>query len=333
MAGIKDIAKKTGLSLATISRVFNHSPLVSEKTKKVVLEAAKDLDYQPNLTAAALRSGKSRIIGVIVPEINNPFFSSIINGIEQYIGEKDYRIIIAQSHESQKKELNAIQSFIKLNVDGILLSISKETKDFGFMDKLISKQIPLVFFDRNPQLKAIKEVLFDDYLGAFLATKHLIDQGCNTIAHVAGDQNVSLFQERKKGFFAALESHQTPQSEFRIFQLHKKPEVDTEWIKQAVSRDGIDAFFVNGDEDCIYVLNILKTLQFRVPEQVKLIGFGNLSFGALVHPSISTVDQRGRDMGMTAAEVILNSLDPKNQMKPITEVLSPKLIIRGSSSK
>ena len=333
MAGIKDISKKTGLSLATISRVFNNSPLVSEKTKRVVLEAAKALDYQPNLTAAALRSGKSKIIGVIVPEINNPFFSSIINGIEQYIGEKDYRIIIAQSHESQKKEQHAIQSFIKLNVDGILLSISKETTEFGFMDKLVAKQIPLVFFDRNPQLKVIKEVLFDDFKGAFLATKHLIDQGCHKIAHVAGDQNVSVFRERQKGFYAAMQAHQTPLSDSQVIQLHKNLDLDTDLIKVTINRHGIDAFFVNGDEDCIYVLNIIKTLQLHVPEQVKLIGFGNLSFGSLVHPSISTVDQRGQDMGITAAKVILNSLTPKNQIKPITEILSPKLVIRDSSSK
>ena len=332
MAGIKDIAKKTGLSLATISRVFNNSPLVSDKTKNVVLEAAKALDYQPNLTAAALRSGKSKIIGVIVPEINNPFFSSIINGIEQHIGAKDYRIIIAQSHELCEKELHAIQSFIKLNVDGILLSISKQTKDFGFLDKLSTKQIPLVFFDRNPPIKEFKKVLFDDYQGAFLATKHLIDQGCKQIAHVAGDQNISLFQERKKGYHAALKAHQSPISEPQVIQLHKNMKLDRELLKTVITQYGIDGFFINGDEDCIYVLNIIKTLEFHVPDQVKLIGFGNLSFGALVHPSISTVDQRGQDMGLLAAKAILESLITKNQTEPVKEILSPKLVVRNSSS-
>lgn len=332
MAGIKDIAKKTGFSLATISRVFNNSPLVSDKTKKAVLQAASELDYQPNLTAAALRSGKTKIIGVIVPEINNPFFSSIINGIEQQIGEQDYRIIIAQSHESQKKELHAIHSFIKLNVDGILLSISKETTDFRFLDKLSAKRIPLVFFDRNPPLKEVKKVLFDDYQGAFLATKHLIDQGCKQIAHVAGDQKVSLFQERKKGYFAALKAHHSSISKPCVLQLHKNMDLDMTLLETVITRDSIDGFFINGDEDCIYVLNIVKALQLHVPDQVKLIGFGNLSFGALVFPSISTVNQRGQDMGVLAAKAILNSLITKNQMKPTKEVLSPKLIVRDSSS-
>jgi len=332
LAGIKDIAKKTGFSLATISRVFNDSPLVSHKTKVAVLKAAKELDYQPNLTAAALRSGKSKIIGVIVPEINNPFFSSIINGIEQHIGEKDYSIIIAQSHESKEKELHAIQSFIKLNVDGVLLSISKETTDFGFLDKLTSKQTPVVFFDRNPQLTNIKEVLFDEFLGAYLATQHLMKQGCKRIAHIAGDQNISLFQDRKKGFQIALQEYDNNFTESQVIQLSKKIPKDTQVLKAAIVNDGMDAFFVNGDEDCIYILNIIKTLGHKVPEQIKLIGFGNLSFGALVHPSISTVDQRGGYMGKTAAKIILESLNAKDPMTPVTKILSPKLVVRDSSS-
>ncbi len=316
--------------MATISRVLNNSPLVSEKTKRIVLNAAQALDYQPNLTAAALRSGKSKIIGVIVPEINNPFFSSIINGIEQYIGKKGYSIIIAQSHESQKKELHAIQSFVKLNVDGILISISKESTNFPFLDKLEQEKIPIVFFDRNPQIDNIKEVVLDDFSGAYMATEHLIQQGGNTLIHIAGNQNLSLYKDRKKGFQSAMEHYQRNFTENQVLELRKNITQDTQVLQELIKKNNVDSIFVNGDEDCIYVLNIIKSLGYKIPTDVKLIGFGNLSIGVLVQPSISTIDQRAEDMGMVAAKTILQSLN-ENQPITIKEVLSPKLIVRESS--
>ncbi len=330
MSGIKDIAKKTGLSLATISRVLNNSTLVSEKTKSIVLNAAQALDYQPNLTAAALRSGKSKIIGIIVPEINNPFFSSIINGIEQYVGKNGYSIIIAQSHESKKKERHAIQSFVKLNVDGILVSISKESNDFSFLDKLKQEKIPIVFFDRKPQIDNIKEVVFDDYYGAFMATEHLIQQGGNHLIHIAGDLNLSLYKDRKRGFQAAMERYQKSYAENHVLELKKNSAQDTQILKDHIQKNNVDSIFVNGDEDCIYVLNIIKSLGYKIPRDIRLVGFGNLSISTLVQPPISTIDQRAEDMGMVAAKTILQSLDEK-QPTSFKEVLSPKLLIRESS--
>ncbi|MEM0934108.1 MAG: LacI family DNA-binding transcriptional regulator, partial [Bacteroidota bacterium] len=137
MAGIKEIAKITGVSLATVSRVFNQSPLVSEKTRERVLKVARDLDYRPNVMAAALRSGKSKIIGVIVPEVNNLFFSGIINGIERIVSDSGFHIIISQTHEQQDKENTALNSFLELNVGGVLMSISKETEDYTNIQKII----------------------------------------------------------------------------------------------------------------------------------------------------------------------------------------------------
>ncbi len=331
MASIKDISKLTGLSLATVSRVFNNSPLVSEKTRQKVLKAAEKLDYQPNMMAAALRSGKSKIIGVIVPEINNHFFSGVINSIEKKLSDADYNIIISQSHESEELEKKALQSFMKLNVDGVLLSISKETTDFLLVQKLMNQKIPVVFFDRTPKLEVSSSVVLDDYKGAFMATSHLIDKGCKQIIHIAGDPKVSIFNKRKEGYIDALKQKNHDVSEDFILTLTHDQLRDMSVIKQLFQNNPkIDGIFAHGDEISLYVINILTTLGIQVPKQVKVIGFGNVDFTEHTYPRISTIDQKSHEMGLLAAEMLLKSLNDEEIIHS-QQILSPELIIREST--
>ncbi|GMN09885.1 LacI family DNA-binding transcriptional regulator [Croceitalea sp. MTPC9] len=333
MAGIKDIAKKTGLSLATISRVFNDSNLVSNKTKAKVLSVAKELDYQPNLMAAALRSGKSKIIGVIVPEINNPFFSAIINGIELRASKLGYNIIIAQSHESSQKENRAIQSLLKLNVEGILISVSKQTDYLPILAKLKSNKVPMVFFDRTPLENDIDQVILDDYKGAYIATEHLINQNCKNLLHIVGDLEVSIHQRRKDGFKDALAKNGIPISKQRFLSLEMDVNQDTSKIRLLLqSKLPVDGVFVHGDETCLYVLNILKDLKIKVPKKVKLVGFGNTKFSMLSHPKLSTIDQGCIEMGTYASEILIGQLKSKTPLPTQKKILPPKLIIRESSA-
>ncbi|WP_396591517.1 LacI family DNA-binding transcriptional regulator [Allomuricauda sp. R78024] len=331
MAGIKEIAKITGLSLATVSRVFNESHLVSPKTREKVLKAAEELDYQPNIMAAALRSGKSKIIGVIVPEVNNFFFSGIINGIEKIVSDSGYNIIISQSHEFQEKENEALNSFLKLKVEGILISISKETTDFSLIQKIINSQVPVIFFDRIPNLKQINSVTLDDYRGAFFATEHLINQDCKNIIHIAGDSKVSIFDERRKGFIDAVSKSRHNTIKHSILELTTNVKIDLEVLQKAFKTNpNIDGIFAFGDEIGLHALNLLKTMDIAVPENVKLIAFGNADFTNLTEPKISTIDQQCSQMGELAANLLLKNLQDK-KMEPETTVLSPKLIVRDST--
>ncbi len=331
MASIKDISKLTGLSLATVSRVFNNSPLVSEKTRQKVLKAAEKLDYQPNMMAAALRSGKSKIVGVIVPEINNHFFSGIINSIEKKLSDANYNIIISQSHESEELENKALLSFLKLSVDGVLISISKETTDFSFLKKLMHQKTPVVFFDRTPKLEVASSVVLDDYKGAFMATQHLIDNGCNEIVHIAGDPKVSIFNRRRDGYVDALKENNHRVSENFILTLTHDQETDTTVLKLLFQNNPkIDGIFAHGDEICLYVMNILTTLGIQVPKQVKIIGFGNVDFTEHTYPRISTIDQKSNEMGLLAAEMLLKNLN-NEEIIHSQQVLSPELIIREST--
>lgn len=333
MAGIKDIAKKTGFSIATISRVFNDSNLVSNKTKAKVLSVAKELDYQPNFIAAALRSGKSKIIGVIVPEINNPFFSTIINGIELRASKLGYNIIIAQSHESSQKETNAIKSLLKLKVEGILISVSKQTDYLPILSKLKLHKIPIVFFDRTPLESNIDQVILNDYKGAFIATEHLIHQNCKNLLHIVGDLKVSIHQKRKNGFKDALQKNGIPIKQGHFLNLEMDIIKDTSIIKVLLQgKTPVDGIFVHGDEACLYIINILKDLKVNIPKKVKLVGFGNTKFSVLSHPKLSTIDQGCIEMGRYASEILIEKLESKTPLPTQKKVLPPKLIVRASST-
>ncbi|KQC31006.1 LacI family DNA-binding transcriptional regulator [Flagellimonas eckloniae] len=329
MAGIKEISKITGLSLATVSRVFNNSSLVSPKTRAKVMKAAASIDYQPNIMAASLRSGKSKIIGVVVPEVNNYFFSGIINGIEQIVSDSGYNIIISQSHESQEKENEALNSFLKLQVDGILISISKETTDFSSIQKIIKSNVPVVFFDRVPDLKNINSVTLNDYKGGYMATEHLLNENCKNLLHISGDSKVSIFGERQKGFLDAILNKNS--IEYTIVELTSSIEMDREILKKTFETNPkIDGIFAYGDEMGLHVLNLLKELHIDIPGKVKLIGFGNANFSGLTQPKISTVDQECSQMGELTATLLLNTLK-NSKSGPKTKVLSPRLIVRESS--
>ena len=330
MAGIKEIAKITGVSLATVSRVFNQSPLVSEKTRERVLKVARDLDYRPNVMAAALRSGKSKIIGVIVPEVNNLFFSGIINGIERIVSDSGFHIIISQTHEQQDKENTALNSFLELNVGGVLMSISKETEDYTNIQKIIEAKIPIVFFDRPPKLKEVDSVVLDDHLGGYIATEHLIKNNCTQLLHVAGNQQVGIFRDRKDGFLAAAEKHGTSGISHMVAELKTTGNQDLQRLDAIFKANpNIDGIFVYGDEMAIQVLQQLKNRNLKVPEQVKLIGFGNANYSTLIQPQISSIDQENVMMGELAATILLKKL--KEEVKPTTKVLSPKLVQRAAS--
>ncbi|MEL7144879.1 MAG: LacI family DNA-binding transcriptional regulator [Bacteroidota bacterium] len=331
MANIKDIAKHTGLSVATISRVFNNSPLVRPKTRKKVLNAAKELDYRHNISAASLRSGVSKIIGVLVPEISNVFFAVIINGIEKKLKESGYNLIIAQSHESAEQESEVLFSFQRLNVDGVLISIAKGTRDYSQLHKMKDQKVPFVYFDRVPPLDQVNAVTLDDYQGATMATRHLLDVGCRNIIHIAGDPNVSIFNDRRNGFLDTMNEAGVTMHEDTVIVLSDDQQANKRLIADLLEKHrNIDGFFAHGDVYALYVLDILKELKVSVPHQVKVVGFGNADFSAHISPSLTTIDQNGVQMGQMAAATLIDQLQAENNVYS-RQMLAPQLIIRHST--
>ncbi|MEO0895606.1 MAG: LacI family DNA-binding transcriptional regulator [Bacteroidota bacterium] len=335
MTTMKDVAKATGLSLATVSRVFNGSDKVTEKTRKSVLKAAEKLNFRPNKMAAALRSGKSKTVGVVVPIIDNDVFSSAIKSMESHLREAGYHIIICQSHESLAAEVEIIQNLLNLQVDGVIISVSKETTDMAHMDSLKAQGTSIVLFDRKLEFEEVNSVIINNYNGGYQATAHLIEQGCKRIVHLAGKESVSIFKERKRGFENALQDHGLSYSEKDIISFEEDEALGREELIGLLSGNNRpDGIFAHGDISALVAVGVLKELNLRVPEDVAIIGFGDATFCSFLSPPLSSVNQRNEDIGKLAASILLEQLEEKKEGQVFTQsMLPPELIVRESSTK
>src|SRR5699024_3723648 len=207
---IQDIADELDVTASTVSRALKDHPRISDSTKEAVLRVAKELNYQPNNVAAALRKGRTNTIGIIVPTADRNFFSSIIRGVEEVANNAGYNVIICQSYDSYEKEKANIQALLEARVDGILASIAMETRTYDHYQNVIAQGTPLIFYDRAHASVDTSFVEIDEYQGAYKAVRHVIDQGCWRIAHFAGHQHIKIYQERMRGYQDALQDHEIP---------------------------------------------------------------------------------------------------------------------------
>lgn len=332
---IADIAKELGIAPATVSRALSDHPEISASTKKKVKAAAKRLDYRPNKMASSLRSGKTKIIGVLIPTAEHLFFGSVIHGISNIASEHGYDVLIYQSNESEEFEKKGIDTFIGARVDGILVSISKNTVDFSHFKSVKDKNIPIAFFDRSNDDLGISSVCTDDFMGGFMATKSLMDSGYKRIAHISGPLHIKAFAERVRGYKSALNESGIPINEKLIYKGDISIDAGREGVKYFLGLENKpDAIFAVEDFTALGVLKELKGLSINVPAQFGVIGFCNDLFGEHITPSLSTVDQKTVQMGEEAFkliyELIQNSEDKINNQK---RILSPTLLIRDSSKR
>jgi len=202
---LKDIAGKLGISTSTVSRALQDHPDISIKTRQAVQELAKILGYKPNLIALHLKHSRTNTIGLVVPEVEHYFFSTIINGIEDVAYQNNFNVLVVQSNESYLREVLNTQTLLANRVDGVLASFSKETQDFSHFQQLIDNEIPLVFYDRVLHDLHADSVMVDDYSGAFKAVSHLIERGCKRIAFYSAPQHLLLGKNRLNGYKDALD--------------------------------------------------------------------------------------------------------------------------------
>lgn len=334
-ATVHDIALKLGITASTVSRALNDHPRISAATKKLVLKTAKEVNYQPNHIAAALRMGKSRLIGVIVPTANRNFFSSVVRGIDEIADSLGYRVILCQSYENYEKEVETINALLSARVDGIIVSIAKNTEKFDHFQRVIDKGIPLVLFDRITDQIEVNQVVIDDYWASYKAVEHLIAQGYRKIAHFTSPRKINIYKERLRGYIDALTEHGLAVDQSLIIesnmQLEDGQQSARHLLDQAVE---FDAIFSAADYAAMGALQVLKEKNIRVPRQVGIVGFGNEPFTSFTDPPLSTVDQTSIAMGHVTAELFFELLkaEPKKFI-PQKSVLKPELIIRASSTR
>jgi LacI family transcriptional regulator len=330
---IYDIATKLNITAATVSRALNDNSNISANTKKLVLKTAESMNYVQNKLALALKSGKSNNVGVIVPRIDSNFFSSVIRGIEEELNPHGYHVIICQTNGDEKKEIDNIDALLNSQVDGILISTS--SRDKHAFERILNKEVSLVFFDRKKTMKNVSSVTINDYEGGYKATKHLIDNGCKTIAHFSGDTNIEIFKERFEGYKQALIDNNIEFNEEYVFYTKSTLEDGKKAVKKLLKlKNPPEALFSASDFAALGAIQELKLKGIKVPTDFSVIGFANEPFTKFMELSISTINQFPLEMGKMTAKVFLEQVNNTEKVKIEKKVvLEPELIIRKSSKK
>lgn len=335
---IKDIAKALGLSTSTVSRALRGGYEISADTKKLVLEYAKKINYQPNPIAQSLKERRSHSIGVVVCEVANNYFSQAINGIESIAYSRGYHVIITQNHESFDREVVNVQHLASRSVDGLLISLSAETQDLSHIKDLHDRGLPMVFFDRVPADIETHKVVANNYKGAFDATEHLIKAGFKRIAHLTNSANLSISIERLEGYKAALAKYNIPFNDNYLRHCPHGGMIQHE-VEIAVNElvglpDRPDAIFVAGDRLCTGSMIALKKFGLKIPSDIAIAGFTNSDVAELFDPPLTTVRQPAFKIGQIATEMLIQLIESK---RPVTEfetkMLETELFIRSSSNK
>ncbi|GAA4299238.1 LacI family DNA-binding transcriptional regulator [Aestuariibaculum suncheonense] len=332
---IKDIANVLNISPAAVSKALHDDSRISDKTKEAVREVAKELNYQPNHLASALRRGKSNLVGLIVPRTNSNFFSSVIQNIEEVLNKKGYNIIITQSNESFKKECSNIDTLLFTQVDGIIASMANETINLEYFEKIKSKGIPLILFDRGENNLNVDYIGINDYDSSHMIVEHLVKQGCKRIAHIGGYRHTRIFNNRIRGYIDAIKKHNLPLEEDLLVESSLTIEDGREKMKQLLAlKKPPDAVYVAADYAALGALQVLEEENIKVPADIALVGFGNEPFTALVTPSITTVNQHSDEIGKQAALTFLERVKSPNKKQTLNKfILEAELIVRESSNK
>ena len=330
---LKDLARELGVSISTVSRALNNHPDISSDVTQRVKKLAAEMNYTPNPLAMGLLKQATRMIGVIVPDLVTHFYSSIISGIEQVAEEKGYYILIASSNETLQKEIKAVDNLLKTRVEGLIVCLSQETKSYDHFDRLISNNIPIVFFDRVCRTSEVSSVVVDNVDAAQKITKHFYKNGFRRIAYIAGPDHLSISQERTEGYLSGLKScgldfhpellvkcnmsaKDATKATARLLDLPEKP----------------DAIFGINDTVAFAAMKEIKSRGLRIPEDVALVGFTDEFHSTVVDPALTSITHPTFEIGQEAARLFFRSIeDPES--KPIQSVLHTKLVIRKSSGK
>ncbi|RYZ61410.1 MAG: LacI family transcriptional regulator [Chitinophagaceae bacterium] len=333
---IQDIARELQVTPSTVSRALNNHRSISEATKNAVVKAAQKLHYRHNKIASSLRLGRTKILGVIIPSAEINFFGSVVHGIERVARQKDYSILIYQSNEQTDFEKEGVETFLRSRVDGVLVSIAKQTTDYAHLSEIKKRRVPLVLFDRANDSLGVPAVVVDDYTGAFKAVQHLLDQGCRRIAHISGPQHVAIFKQRLRGYTDALREAGIASKKSYIREGSISIESGRICMQQLLALSSPpDGVFAVEDFTALGAMQAMKEAGVQIPDDVALIGFANEAFGAFVTPSLSTVDQQTIRMGEEAAQLFFDHVE-KNDFytsAPTKKILEPVLVFRQSSRK
>ncbi len=334
-ATIIDIARFLGVSKSTVSRALQNHPDISSETIAMVKKVAEDLNYIKNITAASLRFGQSKLIGLIVPEISYFFFPSVINGIEHIVHNKGYNLLILQSNENYDREVENVNILISNNVEGILASVSRTTKKIDHFVHLTEAGLPLVLFDRIVNEINADIILVDDIDGSYKAVRHLLQIGKKRIAICTGNLNLLISRNRLEGYKKALAEYDIQIDSNLIIDAETSEDAEHKTsglLKLNPSPDGI---FAISDLTMSGVMKAIYKSGKRISEDIAVVGFCEEQYRTMYHPSLTAIDPMGFQIGNKAAELLFDQIERYSLNLPPIEPRTVYLksdLIKGEST-
>lgn len=331
---LKKIAKEFGVSISTVSKALKDSHEISEETRGKIKAFADYYNYKPNSLALQLRNQKTSVIGVIIPEIVHHFFSTVINGIEQYANEKGYNVMVCLSNESYEKEVSNFSVLTNGSIDGLIVSIARETQEnevYKHFNAIISDDFPLVLFDRIIDELKCDKVIIDDIGGAFKATNHLIEIGAKRIALITTQDFITVGSLRKQGYLKALKTSGITIDNNRIYKIDDTKDLYKQIEKVIQVKNPPDAILAVNEIYAAIALKIAKEKGLSIPKDIAIIGFTSGLISEFTDPALTSVEQHGDLMGKQAAELLINRIENTAPSEYQKVVISSNLKIRKST--
>jgi LacI family transcriptional regulator len=332
---LKDIARDLGVSVMTVSKVLRNQQDISTETRSRVLKRIKELNYEPNLAARALVTGRSHLVGLVVPDLVHPFFAQIAKDISMVLRLKEFGLVIASSEEDPELERQEIRQMLARRLDALIIASTQWTvESFRSIEE---QRRPYVLVDRKFSGLPANFVGTDDLAVGRLATEHLIEIGCRRIAYVGGDY-VSTAIERVQGYRGALGLAGLPASnQYILCRPHSDDAGDVTGYRAAKELLALplipDGIFCNNDPMALGVMEAVLEAGLRIPEDICIIGAGNVRYASALRVPLSSIDQNIAQLGKRSAELALSLMQAKTTPRPEQVVIQPKLIIRESTNR
>lgn len=331
---IRELAQQLGLSIATVSKGLKDSYEISEATKKKIISLANELNYTPNPYASSLRKQQSKTLAVVLPEVADSFFSLAINGIQEVALAKGYHVLFYLSHESFELEKKAINHCNSGRVDGVLISVSSETRDTAHISSLKNKNIPVVFFDRELDGYEAPKVVTNDYECGELAAQHLLENGCTFPIFLSTSDALAICQNRFSGFLNAIGGLQNEIATYPfVIDCSNDKNIYDQVASILEKFPAIDGIVASVEKLAIQTLLVCDQKNIPIPGRIKVLAFSTLETAPLLNPSLTTISQPAFEIGKHAADILITLIEKKKHT--ITDhyksVLPSSLNIRKST--
>ncbi len=333
---LKVIAKEFGVSISTVSKALKNSNEISEELREKIKAFADYYNYKPNSVALQLRNQKTSVIGVIIPEIVHHFFSTVIDGIEEYANEKGYNVMVCLSNESFEKEVTNISVLTNGTIDGLIVSIARGTqkKDvYNHFKTLLKEDFPLVLFDRINENLACDKVVIDDIGGGYRAAEHLLKIGSKKIALLTTQDFITVGALRKVGYRKAMQNAGLDVDEDYVFKIDDTLDLYGQIEKIFELDEAPDAILAVNEIYAAIAMKIAQEKGYRIPEDIAVIGFTSGLISEFTTPTLTSVVQHGFLMGQKSAELLINRIEHTAPKEYHKEVISTNLKIRESTKK